>query len=55
MSDLIFENTIPYVKQKWNFINYLFGGIENYDLRSQMELFDVFFFFVFRLIFIGHK
>ena len=42
---LFFENTIPYVKQKWNFINYLFGGIENYDLRSQMELFDVFFFF----------
>ena len=42
---LFFENTVPYVKQKWNLINYLFGGIENYDLRSQMELFDVFFFF----------
>tara|TARA_B100001093_G_scaffold447414_1_gene452309 strand:- start:65 stop:1948 length:1884 start_codon:yes stop_codon:yes gene_type:complete len=42
---LFFENTLPYVNQKWDFINYLFGGVDNYDLRAQMEFFDVFFFF----------
>ena len=42
---LCIQKTLPYVKNNWGFINYLFGGVSNFDLRSQMELFDVFLFF----------
>ena len=38
------EVTVPYINENWNLINYLFGGVSNFDLRSQMDLIDVFFF-----------
>ena len=41
---LLIENTIPYVQENWTFLNYLFGGVSNYDMRSQMEIIDLFFF-----------
>lgn len=43
--DLLFiNNTKPYILENWTWINYLFGGTSNYDLRSQMEIIDLFFF-----------
>lgn len=41
---LLLDNTIPYIQENWSFINYLFGGVSNFDLRSQMEVIDIFFF-----------
>jgi hypothetical protein len=41
---LFIERTLPYIQEYWDWINYLFGGVSNYDLRSQMEVIDVFFF-----------
>ena len=41
---LFVENTIPYIQENWSFINYLFGGVSDFDMRSQMEMIDVFFF-----------
>lgn len=39
---LFLNNTMPYIKQNWGVINYLFGGVINFDIRSQMEIVDVF-------------
>lgn len=41
---LLVENTIPYVREHWTWVNYLVGGISDFSLRSQMDLVDVFFF-----------
>lgn len=41
---LFVENTMPYIEENWSLLNYLFGGVSDFNLRSQMELFDVFFF-----------
>lgn len=41
---LLLEKTLPYIYEKWGWANYLFGGVVDYDLRSQMDLIDVFFF-----------
>ncbi|PKP25095.1 MAG: hypothetical protein CVU03_09710 [Bacteroidetes bacterium HGW-Bacteroidetes-2] len=38
------EITLPYIKENWTWINYLIGGVTDFDLRSQMDLIDVFFF-----------
>ncbi|PIQ19087.1 MAG: hypothetical protein COW66_02950 [Flavobacteriaceae bacterium CG18_big_fil_WC_8_21_14_2_50_34_36] len=38
------EITLPYIKENWSWINYLIGGVTDFDLRSQMDLIDVFFF-----------
>lgn len=41
---LLINNTLPYIDEHWSWINYLFGGVSDYNLRSQMEVVDVFFF-----------
>lgn len=41
---LFIENTMPYINENWGILNYFIGGVNNFNLRSQMELFDVFFF-----------
>lgn len=42
--ELFFERTLPYIQENWNWMNYLFGGVSNFDLRSQMDIIDVLFF-----------
>ncbi len=44
-NELLFNDTIPYIKENWTFINYLFGGVEDFKLRSEFGFIDVFFFF----------
>lgn len=41
---LFIEKTLPYINENWSWVNYLFGGVSDFDLRSQMDLIDVFFF-----------
>lgn len=41
---LFLENTLPYVQENWNGLNYLLGGISTFQLRSQMEFIDLLFF-----------
>lgn len=41
---LLIEKTLPYIRENWSWGNYLFGGVSDFDLRSQMDLIDVFFF-----------
>lgn len=43
-NELLIKSTLPYIQEKWSWFNYLFGGVSNFDLRAQMELVDVFFF-----------
>lgn len=44
-NELFLENTLPFIKDNWSFINYLFGGVNNISTRSQMGFIDVFYFF----------
>jgi hypothetical protein len=39
------SETLPFLKEKWNIINFLFGGIDNIAMRPQLGLFDLFLFF----------
>ncbi len=41
------ENFVPLIKEKWHFINYLFGGTNFAKYRVEFEIFDVFLFFGF--------
>jgi hypothetical protein len=42
---LFIENTIPYINENWNIMNYIFGGVQDYDaVRPQMEIVDIFLF-----------
>lgn len=41
---LFLEQTLPYVNEHWGFVNYLFGGVSDFTLRSQMDFIDLFFF-----------
>ncbi|MDT8347395.1 MAG: hypothetical protein RQ756_06300 [Flavobacteriaceae bacterium] len=43
-NDLLLNTVGPYVMEFWTWINYLFGGVSNFNLRAQMEIIDVFFF-----------
>lgn len=43
-NDLFLEETIPFIDKNWRFSNYLFGGISNLNLRSQLGFVDVFLF-----------
>lgn len=43
-NELLINKTIPYVVEYWSWINYIVGGVSNFDLRAQMEIVDVFFF-----------
>lgn len=42
---LFLEETIPYIKEHWKFLNYLFGGVSDLSTKSQIEFIDVFYFF----------
>ncbi|CAM3342239.1 hypothetical protein [Aequorivita lipolytica] len=42
--DLLFNTTIPFIQNNWKWPNYLFGGIPDLSLRSQMGFIDVFLF-----------
>ncbi|MGJ5642990.1 hypothetical protein [Formosa sp. S-31] len=44
-NDLLLEQTIPFIKGNWNVINYLFGGVSDLSTKSQIEFFDIFYFF----------
>ncbi len=39
------QNFIPYIKNNWTFINYLFGGAEFNKHRVEFEIVDFFWFF----------
>lgn len=43
--ELLLEETLPFIQQNWNFMNYLFGGLANPFLRPQLELLDLLLFF----------
>ncbi len=42
--ELFLEDTLPYIMENWSVVNYLFGGISDLSLRSQLGFIDVFFF-----------
>lgn len=39
------EQFLPVIREKWSFINYLFGGTDFEKYRVEFEIFDVFLFF----------
>lgn len=39
--DLLVNRTMPFINEKWNLINYFFGGIDNTLNRSQLGFFDL--------------
>lgn len=41
---LLMNKTMPYVDESWSSINYFFGGVSDFSLRSQMDFIDIFFF-----------
>lgn len=41
---LFLEHTWPYIQEQWGVVNYLFGGVADFTMRSQMEFVDLFFF-----------
>ncbi|MEP2991801.1 MAG: hypothetical protein ABJN85_09260 [Gilvibacter sp.] len=41
---LFIDQTLPYVQENWGVANYLFGGVSDFTLRSQMDFIDLFFF-----------
>ena len=44
---LFLKRTIPYIKEHWNIVNYLFGGVSDITTKSQIEFIDIFYFFGF--------
>ena len=40
-------DTLPYIKNNWHVGNYLFGGINDFSLKSEMGFIDIVFFFGF--------
>ncbi|WP_431108166.1 hypothetical protein [Winogradskyella poriferorum] len=46
-NDLFLDETLPYVKNNWTFINYCFGGVNDFTTRSEMGFIDVLYFFGF--------
>lgn len=43
-NDLLFHRTLPFIENNWNFGNYLFGGINDLQTKSQMGIVDIFYF-----------
>ncbi len=41
---LFLDQTLPYIQENWELVNYLFGGVKDFTLRSQMDFVDLFFF-----------
>lgn len=42
--DLLLEQTLPFIQENWRWYNYLFGGISDLAIRSQMGFIDIFLF-----------
>ena len=42
--DLFIEQTLPFIRENWSWANYLFGGISELSVRSQMGFIDIFLF-----------
>ena len=42
---LLYEDTLPDIQQNWNALNYVFGGVSDIQLRSEMSFIDLFYFF----------
>lgn len=40
--NILFENSVEYIQTNWNFINYIFGGIDFSSFRSEFGFFDLF-------------
>lgn len=43
-NDLLIQDLIPYIKNNWNFVNYLFGGVSDFTTQSEMGFIDVFYY-----------
>ncbi|SDZ80897.1 hypothetical protein [Bizionia paragorgiae] len=43
--ELFLERTLPYIKEHWSTLNYMFGGVSDLTTKSQIEFIDVFYFF----------
>ncbi len=43
--ELFLNNTLKFIQNEWNFFNYLFGGYNDLNLRSQIGICDLFFMF----------
>ncbi|MCK5814987.1 MAG: hypothetical protein KAH07_03485 [Flavobacteriaceae bacterium] len=41
---LFLEKTLPFIKDNWEFKNFLFGGVTDLSTKSQMDFIDVFYF-----------
>jgi len=39
------NNTLPYIQENWQFVNYVFGGVNDFSLKSEMGFIDLLFFF----------
>jgi hypothetical protein len=40
--DIIFKNiTYPFILDNWSFVNYFFGGFQDFEIRSQIGLIDL--------------
>ncbi|MCF6297286.1 MAG: hypothetical protein L3J08_04760 [Flavobacteriaceae bacterium] len=44
-NELFINDTLPFIKQNWTFPNYLFGGVNDIETRTEMSLIDLFYFF----------
>ena len=42
---LFLKHTLPYIKEHWSIVNYLFGGVSDLSTKSQIEFIDIFYFF----------
>ena len=40
--DYLFKGALDYICENWNFLNYLFGGIDYFNYRSEFGFFDLF-------------
>ncbi len=44
-NQLFLNDTLPFIKQNWSLPNYLFGGVNDIQTRTEMSLIDIFYFF----------
>ncbi|OBX21838.1 hypothetical protein BAA08_10830 [Bizionia sp. APA-3] len=44
-NQLFLNDTLPYIKENWSWINYCFGGVADFRTKSEMGFIDVFYFF----------
>lgn len=42
--ELLVQNTVPFIRENWSAANYLFGGVCDFNTRSQMGFVDLFYF-----------